>query len=345
MSTNPYDSPASDPSVPVAAQPTMPPGTFRDQSTGLVLFGVLQLLLGGACGLMTLVTAATLAMPGPGQAPGVNLRMMVPGMAMYVLLGLGFVVLGIGSIRARRWAWTLTVVLSWLWLALGVVACGSGVLVVSSMFASMQRQGGVRPEFLLVTLLIAGAFAAVIYIGLPGVFLLFYQRASVRATCEARDPRIPWTDRCPKPVLALSLLLAFWSVMSLVSTVTSLGVFPMFGVLLSGLPGAAALLFVALVTACLAWGTYRMKPAAWWGTLLLYVAVPLSSWLTFSQVNPLDMYTKMGFSADQLNILRGSGAFASWSSMGTWGSLLIGVVGVGYLLCVRSCFDDKGEAS
>lgn len=50
-------------------------------------------------------------------------------------------------------------------------------------------------------------------------------------------------------------------------------------------------------------------------------------------------------STNQLNTLRGSGAFTSWSSMGTWGSLFIGVVGVGYLLCVRSCFDDKGEAS
>lgn len=343
MSINPYDSPAINPSDRVAAQPSIPHGEFRDQSTGLILFGVLQLLLGGASGLMTLVMVATLAMPGTEQATGASLRMMLPGMAMYVLLALGFIVLGIGSIRARRWAWTLTVVLSWLWLVMGGIACVSAVFFASSMFASMQRQVGGRPEFLIVTLLISGVFLLIVYVVLPGSFLLFYQRASVRATCEARDPRIPWTDRCPKPVLALSLLLTFWSVMSLASTVTSGGMFPMFGATLYGLPGAAAFLLLALATACLAWGTYRLKPIAWWGTLLLFVAVPLSSWLTFSRTNPLDMYTKAGLSADQLETIRNSGVLESWPLMGTWGSLVGGVVAVGYLLCLRPCFGDQDE--
>ena len=49
-----------------------------------------------------------------------NVRMMIPGIALYLMLAVAFIWLGVGSIRARRWAWTLTVVLSWMWLIMGV---------------------------------------------------------------------------------------------------------------------------------------------------------------------------------------------------------------------------------
>ena len=50
-----------------------------------------------------------------------NMQTMMPAMVFYFLLAVAFIWLGIGLACARRWAWTLTVVLSWMWLLIGVV--------------------------------------------------------------------------------------------------------------------------------------------------------------------------------------------------------------------------------
>ena len=109
-----------------------------------------------------------------------------------------------------------------------------------------------------------------IYILLPALFLIFYHRESVRATCQRRDPQIRWTDRCPMPVLALSILCAL-SALCMPTMVVYRPVMPVFGVVLSGAAGAAVILLMTLAMAYLAWGTYRLQMAAWWGTLLLCI--------------------------------------------------------------------------
>jgi hypothetical protein len=43
------------------------------------------------------------------QGEAVSMQMMIAGMVFYLLLAVALIWLGIGSIRARRWAWTLTI--------------------------------------------------------------------------------------------------------------------------------------------------------------------------------------------------------------------------------------------
>ena len=45
---------------------------------------------------------------------------MLPAVFFYLGLAVPFLWLGIGLIRARRWAWTLIVVFSWIWLIVGI---------------------------------------------------------------------------------------------------------------------------------------------------------------------------------------------------------------------------------
>ena len=111
---------------------------------------------------------------------------------------------------------------------------------------------------------------ACIYILLPGVFLVFYQRESVRATCQRRDPQIPWTYRCPMPVLALSILHASSAVLWMPLMAAYGCVMPVFGMILSGPAGAGDAL-VDIGDGLPAWGMYRLRMAAWWGTLLLWI--------------------------------------------------------------------------
>ena len=84
----------------------------------------------------------------------------------------------------------------------------------------------------------------------------------------------------------------------------------------------------------LAWGTYRLKMAAWWGTLLLMIAGFASSVVTFSRVNIVEMYARMGFPAAQLEMIRKLGL----ANMMCWVLVPTGAVMVGYLLYVRRDF-------
>ena len=160
---------------------------------------------------------------------------------------------------------------------------------------------------------------------------------SVRATCQRRDPQIRWTDRCPMPVLALSILHASSAAMWMPAMAVYGCVMPVFGVILSGAVGAAVILLLTLVLAYLAWGTYRLQMAAWWGTLLLWIAGTLNM-ITFSQTGLMEMYEKMNMPAAQLDMMRKSGMIETMSRWMPWMGLVGGALWLGYLLYVRRYF-------
>jgi hypothetical protein len=272
-----------------------------------------------------------------------NTRMMIPGIAFYLVLAVAFIWLGIGSIRARRWAWTLTVLLSWIWLIMGVVGFVMFVFVMGPMMrASMEQQAKLPPQALMAMQIVMGAFMAGIYILLPAMFLLSYQWTSVRATCQRRDPHICWTDRCPMPVLALSILLAL-SVVSMLGAVVYGPIMPLFGVFTSGPVGAAVILLVTLAMAYFAWGSYRLQMAAWWGMLLFCIVGTLNMVVTFSRTDMMGMYEKMRMPAAQLEMMRKSGVIETMSRWMPWMGLIGGVVWLGYLLYVRRYFLQSHE--
>jgi hypothetical protein len=315
---------------------------YPDRSVRLMIFGIFQILLGCLAGLMglTMVAVATAGpMLKPPHGPVMNVRMMIPGIVFYFLLAVGFIWMGIGSIRARRWAWTLTVLLSWMGLVMGGVMFAVFVFAAGPMMraAMEQQQAKMPPQALLVMQIVMAAFTACIYIGLPALFLLFYNWASVRATCQRRNPQICWTDRCPMPVLALTILLGV-SVLSMPSCVVYGCVMPLFGMFVSGVSGAVVILLITLILAYLTWGTYRLRMAAWWGTLLLWIVGTANMVVTFAHNDLMKMYEKMGMPAEQMEMMRKMG-FADWlSHWGLWLGLVCGAVWLGYLLYVRRYF-------
>jgi hypothetical protein len=305
----------------------------------LIVFGVFQILIGCGCGLMAPFMMFMAMMPQPpGMPPGTpDVRMILPAAVFYLLLAVMFIWLGIGSVRCRRWAWTLTVVLSWLWLLMGIMGTAAFCFLMPKILASGPPTPQVPPAMFLVIQIMTGGLITCIYLVVPGAFVLAYHRASVWATCQARDPQIRWTDRCPMPVLALSILLAVGAA-SMPMALVYHAVTPFFGVLLSGAAGAAMILLWAVLSAWLAWGTYRLKMAAWWGTLLMWIAMAISGGLTFSRVNPLEMYEKMGFPAAQLEMMRKTGVADAIFGHISWWLLPVMAVMLGYLLYVRRYF-------
>ena len=285
---------------------TMQPSDFKDRKVGLVVFGILEVILGAFCALSVplmifgMIASATL---NKSPAAPMSAGMIIPGVLFYALLAVGFIWMGIGSIKARRWARALWLVCSWVWLISGISGLILVLLLMPDVWGQMGKSGQMPQEMAVIMKYGMIGFLAVFYVIIPGALVLFYGSKNVKATCESRDPHIRWTDKCPLPVLSVSLIFAVWAVSILFMGLYG-WVIPFFGFILSGMTGAAAALAVMLVSAYAAWGTYKLSIKAWWCSVLLIVAWTVSVGITFSRVSMWEFYEKMGFPQQQLDIMK-----------------------------------------
>jgi hypothetical protein len=311
---------------------------FKDRTVGLIVFGVIQLLFAALCAMAVPLMFVTLVMSRQPGGPPVNSITIIPATIMYAALAVLLGLLGGGSILGRRWARALTLIFSWLWLIGGIGGMVFWLLFFPEGFAQAMQQGaGGRPvphEMVVMIMIVAGLFSGCLYVIVPAAFVLFYQSKHVKATCERKDPKTRWTDRCPLPVLAMSILLATMAVS--MATVLPLGLFPLFGTLLTGLPGALVLLVLIAILAYLARETYRIKMIAWWGTLAVIGVWSVSATVTFARVGLMEMYEKIGMPEEQLAMIRQMGIDDKMPM-----ALSVGIFAaayLGYLLFVRQYF-------
>ena len=185
--------------------------------------------------------------------------------AFFTPLAVMFVWLGVGSIMARRWAQALSLVVGWLWLVLGLASL-LGVILFLPAFSEVMREasadsavsegqaamiGGVIKTVMIV-------FQSIFFVILPGTVVLFYRSKRVKATCDLRDSKVRWTDKCPLPVLALSVLLGFGAYQSVVGGLSPFRMLPLFGILVRGVPAGVLLVGFGLVLVYLTRRIYRL---------------------------------------------------------------------------------------
>lgn len=312
---------------------------FKDRQTGLVIFGILQIIFGGACALM--VPFMILSMVVLAVHDGSFTRpMMIPAVLFYVIPAVWFIWMGIGSIKARRWARALLLVSSWLWLIGGIGGLISVLVLIPNIYDQMVQDGQMSQEVATIIKYVMTGFMTVFSVIIPGVFVLFYGSKNTKATCEFRDSRIRWTDKCPLPVLAVSLIFTFWAASTLFMGFYG-WVIPFFGVLLRGITGAVVVLIITLLLGYVAWGTYKLSIKAWWCSILLTIAWVLSTGITFSRVSMWEFYEKMNFPAQQLDIMRQYGTLQNFTMVLFSGFWIVGFLG--YLLYTKKYFRRPSE--
>lgn len=305
---------------------------LKDRSFGLSVYGLMQIAMGGFSALLVPLTLLS-RMLSPES--GMSMAQMIPAAGMYAALAITLVWLGVGSIRARRWARALTLVLAWMWLAMGVVSLAV-MFVWMPKFADIAAAQGkpIPPQMASIMYGVMLITMICLYLLLPGIFILFYGRSDVKATCDTLDPVVRWTDHCPLPVLSLSLLLGF----AAISVVGSAGygfVTPFFGFIIKGIPGAMFFLGLSLLFGYLSWATYKLKKKGWWVTLAAIVFLGLSTVISFLRLSLMDLYREMQFSADQLEMMEKLGVLEL--NMPLIASINFALF-IGYLLWVRSYF-------
>jgi hypothetical protein len=210
----------------------------------------------------------------------------------YYLIAMVCIPLGCGHLRIRRWARTLSLTLLGFWLVAGVPLI---VVFLFILFASKD-------------LSLAGGLIVVISLGLsytvlPGLLIWFYRSKDVKLTFEIKDPKSYWIEVLPLPVLVLCSLFLLYAIILHILIFFN-GIFPLFGVWLSDLPGILLVDISIMCLACLIWGTLKLKAWAWWGTLVYFGLMTFSSILTLSMSSFSDILSKMRFPETEMEILQ-----------------------------------------
>lgn len=275
---------------------------FKDRRAGLIVFGIIQILIGGLCALFIPLMLLGQAMAAKQTGAESQLQFIIPTLAMYGGMAAVLIILGIGSIRTRRWARALSLIVAWSWLVIGAFA----VIFMAIMFPRILGQNSpasrdVPASARMIGMIFGLLVVAFFFVVVPAILVIFYQSNNVKATCEARDPIPGWTDKVPLPILALSLWLAFGAATMLLMPAAYHGVAPFFGVLISGLPGTIFFLVFAAICFYCAWAIYQLRVAGWWLLLFTLIVAAVSNVLTFTRVDITEMYRLMGYSHAQLD--------------------------------------------
>ena len=280
--------------------------TYKDRKIGLAIFGAIQIAMGALCALMVplmIMGMLVAAVTDKGADEGLSVRAMIPGILIYVLMAACFIWLGIGSIQARRWARALCLVSAWLWFISGITGILFMLMFMPDMYEQMSKDGQMPANVVTIVKYVTFGFMTILYIIIPGSFILFYGSKNTKATCEHRDPVIRWTDKCPLPVLVMTLMSGCCS-----ACLPFMGLYgwtvPFFGTIVTGVAGAGIALVFLVLLVYITRGLYRLDLKAWWCATGLAVLWGVSCTITFSRITLMEFYEKMNFPAQQLEIMR-----------------------------------------
>jgi hypothetical protein len=338
-----------DSTLPVAVPPAYP-----SRRGWLIAFGVIEILMGCAFLLMIVLSAfaflgpAAAKMPPNAMAPGPMspLVIMVLVGLQYGLLAAVFMTAGIGSIRCKNWARILMLVVSGFWLACGLLA----TLMMVFMLPAIMRQQPVHVAPGIQDAIVVGmiAFMAVLMVLLPAIFLFFYSRKSVRATClaqKAAQVAASTEGGVAAPGLPVPLIiLGVWQ---------GLGVFSMlaimffrvtfvFGVILHGAAAILVLLTYSVLSGYAAWAIFRQKLIGWKIALFFAGFGAINMLVTYiRQPDMLQLYREMGFNDQALRIYEQFPQFLP----AVWVGTIVGITAfLIFLLYTRKFFPTEKPA-
>jgi hypothetical protein len=323
----------------LAAYPPQP--TYEDRSAGLIFIGLLEVCLALLCLLllafMVMATLSLAASPA-GREAGMNSRTMLGGGVIYLLGAVYFGALGVGTLRGRRWARTIGLVTSWMWLIVGVFSTLFLIFLLPRMAAGISAAAGPSSQGAGTFVMgCVGIFLVLFYLVAPGLLVLFYRGSNVKATFEARDPGVPWTDRVPAPVLALTLLLAGGAAATLMGLFYR--VFPLFGRFLTGAPAILGTLATGALCAALAWGVYQRRLAAWWACVVLFILGCVNGAFLARPGSIRGMYEAMGMPAAQVQQVDRMGILDMYSQPAVWALVVALWLGtLGFMIWARRFF-------
>ncbi|MBN1201690.1 MAG: hypothetical protein JXJ20_07540 [Anaerolineae bacterium] len=189
--------------------------------------------------------------------------------------------LGYAHLRLQRWAGAAMLTLLWFWMV-------AGLPLTAILYLMFLTSKATSVAEVVLTL----PLTVVLYPVLPWLLIRFYQGHAVQQTFARSDPVPAWLERIPLRVRVVCIILMLY-IVALYSLVLVNGVFPWFGVMLTGTTGILALDAATLVLAGLIWGLARQYAPAWWLALIDFGLLTLSTLITFSRYTYREMLEAM----------------------------------------------------
>ncbi len=277
----------------------LPIPDYKDRRTALLVFGILEILLGVVAWLLVVLLGfATVQM----MRQGMPAASMIPSLLMYAVSGAVFVVLGIGSIRCRRWARALWVAITSGWTLFGIMGLVMAIGWLPKVLSSIPTggPGGPPPEVLKVIMIVVVVVVAALMILLPLGLWMFYRTRNVQATCEAEHPEGSWTDAHPVPVLSAALWMSLMGLMVLGMGFLYGGVHPFFGIYLRGPVGLMLWLVMGVLYGATALGLLGGRTWGWVLGMVMMVVSSVSAILTYVRSDARELFEGMGMPDFQL---------------------------------------------
>jgi len=238
-----------------------------DRSLQIRIAAVLQLLIGLASAALAviIITFGGAALQCSGQAAAGG---MTIGIVVYSAVALLFVITGIEAIRLRRWVRPVILSIMWPVIIFGIMLLILLIFMMPAMKSSIESSGATGPVTVLFSSCVC-AVPAILFILIPLSLVGLYHGEHVRRYLEYTNPAPSWADAAPLPVFGLSLWLFLYALNSLaVLLVSKIPYGLLFGKMITGPFLAMSFLVQVLVGFLLAYGLYRLKPWAWWSTLI-----------------------------------------------------------------------------
>lgn len=284
---------------------------YKNRRGWLIAFGVVEILIGCFCLLTLGFVIFSFLMMG-NRIPPVESSMSPAALLTFIEVLYGgmaafFFVVGVGSIRCRNWARVTMIVVSSLWLGTGVLSMFFLLVVFPTM---MRQHGPIPPGAARIVLALTMATMAIFMMLMPAVFLIFYTRKNVKATClsqgageaQASPAVVLAASQVPVPVL----ILAIWEALGTSAFVSLLFIRAtvIFGVVIYGLGAIFLMIGYSVLNGIVAWLIYRQRFMGWAiaiGKNFFWIA---STLVTLAVHDLLEIYRQMGMKESQLRFFQ-----------------------------------------
>jgi hypothetical protein len=296
-----------------ASMPVAVPPPFKSRRGWLIVFGIIEILIGCSFLLMILLSAfaffgpTAARMPPNAMAAGPFSRtgLMVLVGAQYGFMAAIFFTGGMGSILGKNWARIYMLVVSGLWLTFGVMT----TLVMVFLVPTIMRQQTAKVPATIQHAVVVGMIAFTVSLGvvLPAIFLFFYSRKSVKDTCRRQNVvDVPSTAAMKAPGLPVLLaILGGWEALSALSVlaIVFVRVTLVFGVVVHGAAAVLIILVHAVLSGYAGWLFFRRDLLGWKIALAKNGFWLVSALVTlFRQPDVTPLFREMGYNQPAFSI-------------------------------------------
>ncbi len=219
-----------------------------------------------------------------------NLAAQIMG---YYFIAAVLIPVGYGTLRLKSWARHLTLAVIRFWVVGGIP------FIFAFLFILMTSK-----ELSLPVLIISSFFILSSYFLLPWIANRFYESQKTKHIFNTDRIGETWIEKKPIPVLALSYIFSFFMLV-LHTQIFFNGIFPLFGIWITGLQGIISISISFILLSFILWGMLQTRIWAWWSMLVYFCMMSLSYIITLLRSNWKEILAVLNLPAFEFEMLKG----------------------------------------